>query len=120
MGIWTTGKSASTTQAGNVPRSRVTTVTFTGRGLMPKSRYTFWVNGVDMTWACRTAGTKMGTALISDATGTLVVLYSAEIVPDYTSGGASLAVTKYQTMELRDIQGNVKARSVNQQTLTLK
>jgi hypothetical protein len=120
MTIWTTDKSASTTQAGNVPKTRVTTVTFVGRGLMPNSRYTFWVNGVDMTWACRTTGTKLGGGLLSDGTGTLTVLYSCEIVPDYTTGGTSGGVTKYQTMELRNIQGNVKARSVNQQVLIQK
>jgi hypothetical protein len=114
MPIWNTSSAASVTQLGNVPKSRVTTITLRARGLMPLSTYTFWCNGVDMTWACRTPGTRQGSGLISDAGGIMTVLFSAEITDEYTGTGDS---TKYNSMQLRNLSGDVHSFSLSAQNL---
>jgi hypothetical protein len=85
MPIWTTTKPSSIISAHQVAKSRMTTVILNANGLMPNSQYTFWCNGVDMTWACRNPGTKMGTGLYSDMSGSMIVYFSAEITEDYAT-----------------------------------
>jgi hypothetical protein len=114
MPIWNTTGAASRTQLGTVPKTRVTTVTLNARGLMPLSTYTFWCNGVDMTWACRTPGTRQGGGLISDASGAMTVYFSAEITEDYTGAGDS---TKYNSMQLKNLSGDIHSFSLSAQTL---
>jgi hypothetical protein len=115
MPIWTAGQSASTRQLGHVPKTRVTTITLTCNGLMPKSAYTFWCNGVDMSWACRTPGTRMGAGLVSDEFGSITIFFSAEITPDYAPTSADSS--KYHSMVLKNINGEVHSIGITPQAL---
>jgi hypothetical protein len=119
MGIWTTKAGSSRTPSSNVPKTRVTTVKFSVNGLLPNSSYTFWCNGADMTWACRTSGTRQGSGLVTDASGSILVLFSCEIAPDFSSSSQGL-VAKYHNMYLKDTNGDVKAVSITPQRLTQK
>src|SRR6185369_7244834 len=112
MTIWTPGSSASNTVLVQIQKTRVTTITLPASGLKPNSSYTFWVNGVDMTWACRTPGSKMGNGLISDANGQMTVLFACEM--SRASGNSG---TKYHNMSLKDISGKTVVASMLQQTL---
>lgn len=118
MPIRVTSSDAASTSLGRVSKSRSTTMTVNASGLKPNSPYTLWCNGVDMTWACRTAGTKMGSGLTSDASGSISVLFSVEVVPGTTT--SSKGRTKYNSIQLKDLNGNVAIVSVSAQKQVTK
>ncbi len=113
MTIWTPKPSASTTGQVVVQKTRTTTITLPAKGLKPNSQFTFWCNGVDMTWACRTSGTKQGTGLFSDDAGNLTVLFSVELGQSSGSTGS----TKYHNLSLQDINGVTVVQSLLPQQL---
>lgn len=113
MAIWTPLIGAANTALNTVPKTRVTTIKLHANGLMPNSSYTFWCNGADMTWACRVTGARQGAGLISDQYGSMIVLFSAELVEDYSGNEG----TKYSSMQLKNIAGDVHSFSIAQQTL---
>lgn len=115
MPIWTTGSVSSKHQLGSVAKTRVTTITLSANGLMPSSAYTFWCNGINMTWACRTPGTRMGAGLISDQYGSMTVLFSAEITPDFSP--TSESSSKYNSMVLKNINGDPHSIGLTPQSL---
>lgn len=118
MPIRTTTADAANTNLYSSPKARMTTVTLNAVGLLPNSVYTFWVNGMDMSWACRTPGTKQGASLTTDETGSMTVYFSTEIYPDYS--GSSGDSTKYHSFQLKDINGNLKSVGVIPQLLNSK
>lgn len=118
MTIRTTTSDALTTNLFTVPKARMSTVTMKASGLLPNSVYTFWVNGVNMSWACRTPGTRMGTPLTSDSAGSMTVLFASEVQADF-SGGVGNS-TKYYSMYLQDLNGSVKSLAVTSQFLNAK
>lgn len=119
MPIRTTTPDSASISLTSVPKTRMTTVALKATGLKTGSRYTFWCNGVDMTWACRTPGTRIGSPLITDESGSMTVLFSAEMYPDATLS-TTPARTKYHSMLLKDVAGNVRSLSVVTQYLNPK
>jgi hypothetical protein len=93
-------------------------VSYSVPGLKPNSQYKFWFNGVDMTWACRQPGTRMGAGLTSDSTGTLQVMFHSEMFPEVTNSKANSGTTvQSHTASLTDINGNVVAQSISTKRL---
>lgn len=115
MPIWTSPRNASTKQSAHVSKTRVTTITLSTNGLMPNSTYTLWCNGIDMSWACRTPGSRQGQPLTSDQYGSITILYSAELTPDYGLGGQNSS--KYNSMILKNINGETHSIGISSQTL---
>jgi hypothetical protein len=113
MTIWTTSVEASTTSSLPVRKTRAVSMTYEAVSLLPKSNYTFWVNGIDMTWACRQEGRRMGAGLTSDAAGYLKIIFMAEI--NITPSSADNKSTFYHMMFLKDINGNVVGLTVSEQ-----
>jgi hypothetical protein len=119
MPIWTPQHIATQAPMQVSTPSRVTTITLHANGLLPKSSYTFWCNGIDMTWACRTPGSKMGSGLITDQSGTMTIYFSVEMPRDSTRA-TSGTNAKYHSMQLKDINGIVQSLSLVQQNLVGK
>lgn len=113
MAIRTGLPSSVTTPLSFVHKIRATTMTVSASGLKPNSKYTLWCNGTDMSWACRTPGTRQGTGLMSDSTGSITVYFSMEITPEVGSSGS----IKYNSIELKDMNGDVHGVTLAQQTL---
>ena len=120
MPIWTTSSNSSNTSLGFVIKTRTATVTYNANGLKPNSQYKFWCNGTEMTWACRTPGTRLGAGLVSDQYGSMTVLFHAEMIPDSTLNQTSGTTVKYNNMYLTDINGKVSSLSVSKQTFVRK
>lgn len=95
----------------------MTTIGLNINGLMPNSKYTLHVNDVDMSWAAKIPGARMGDPLISDANGAIQVLYMAEMNPHPP---AAQVTDKYHTIVLKDIAGNPRATSLIQQKMVGK
>lgn len=93
---------------GQVPMNSVA-MPFSVSSMVPNSVYTFWCNDINMTWATRQYGKKIGDTLLSDASGKLSFEFLGEMIK---SPGISSEQTKYYTFQLRDIDGNIKATRV--------
>lgn len=117
MTIWTTSsEAANSTPSGiSIRRTRATTIVLSANGLKPTSKYTLWCNGVDMSWACKTHGTRMGDPLISDEKGNLTVQFMCEVDP---ATSTTTIANRSHTIVLKDILGGVKSTTVIQQSLT--
>jgi hypothetical protein len=115
MTIWSTTSDAANNSSIPVLKTRTATITLPVSGLKPRSGYTVWVDGVDVTWACRTPGSRMGSGITTDDYGSATILYMTEIKEGETTSGT--VQTKAHAVEIRDVGGTTRVTTVLRQDL---
>jgi hypothetical protein len=117
MTFWTTTADAASTSTLPIRKTRMANLVYEANSLLPNSKFTFWMNGIDMTWACRQEGKRMGAGITSDAGGYVKLYFMAEI---NTPKGDTAVSTRYNMVYFKDINGNVVGVTVTEQTFVRK
>ena len=98
-----------------VPKVRAFTLNFNVRSLLPISNYTFWCNGVDMSWSCQQFGKRLGDQLTSDDSGQLIFKFIGEMNNEVMIN--DMTATKKHLFQLKDINDMPVAISTITQTV---
>ena len=109
--LWATSNNALRDIGQVTLKTRTFNIPFSVVSLLPNSKYTFYCNNVDMSWAVKQNGKKLGYVLISDSKGNLsfTFLYENKYNTGYylnTNKADYRAINNVLTCELRDISGN--------------
>lgn len=81
---------------------------YSAKSLPPNTNFTLWINNVDMTWACKQEGKRMGAGVSSDSSGKIAF----QIFSEFEAGGSGPAMTRATTVVLKDGNGIPKSTSI--------
>lgn len=118
MTIWTPISQTAQTvviQAGS-NTNRAFSMDFKIQGLNPGNEFKLYVNNVDMSYAAKQFGKKMGAAMISDQAGELKFQYLGELMTGAVA--QKLDTVKYHLIELRDNLNITRSMTVIPQRLS--
>lgn len=120
MTIITTTKidGESTAVSANLRKVRTFSVPFDIKSLKPTTKFTFWCNGVDMSWSCQQYGKRLGDDLISDITGRLKFTFLGEMNNEVVI--YSDTTSKNHQFLLKDISGTISAISMIPQVISVR
>lgn len=120
MTLWITGQVSANTLTPTIAtlrNVRAVNLPFKVPGLMPNSYFTFWANNIDMTWATRQLGQKIGQRILSDAKGVVYFEFHGEM---FSNEAGTQDQTKYYYFELRNISGVKVSTTIMPQTLAVR
>jgi len=119
MTIWTTNlETALNSSPFNRSSSgRAFSKGFKVHGLNPGNQFKFYVNNVDMSWAVKQFGKRMGDDLIVGQDGKLDIQFLGQLLTGTIITDPH--TTKFNTFELRDNLGITRATSIVPQYLSM-
>lgn len=71
MPVWTTSPDVFDDVTSDTVRSKAFNVPITCMGLKPNTKYDFYLDGIEFSWAAKPFGKRLGQDLVSDASGKL-------------------------------------------------
>lgn len=71
MVVWATSNNVLKDSGQPTPRSKTFAIPITVKSLKLNTIYSFFINGVNMNWACKPFGGTLGGNILSDNTGTV-------------------------------------------------
>lgn len=71
MSVWTTSESVFEDTVSDTIRSKSYSVPVDCSGLKPSTKFSFYLDGIDLSWAAKPWGGRLGSDLVSDADGKL-------------------------------------------------
>lgn len=107
MSIWATSNSALQDIGQPVIKSSAWVVPLKYVGLKPSSQYDFYVNNINMNWACKPFGKRLSSSLISDEFGGMSFDFFTETMYQngYALSTTSPTLNSVLTCELRPTSG---------------